>query len=147
MEAAKLVDDGPSYVDSMINRQVNPLSYPCPNDAIFEAAFRTIKHAETLKTVNPFGADAVDFGLRVCLHEMLSGKEVDLTECKDIPKNVDAALRQIKDRVSVPRDMPIWSAMKFREALEVTAKRFGDKTGKPIAVSDRYDQNPVPFKK
>ena len=131
----------------MINRQVNPLSYPCPNDAIFEAAFRTIKHAETLKKVNHFGGGAVDFGLRVCLHEMLTGEEVDLTECKDIPKNVDAALRQIKDRVSTPRDMPIWSAMKFREALEKTANRFGDKKGTAIAVRERYDQNPIPFKK
>ena len=61
------------------------------------------------------------------------------------PQYVDAALRHIKKRVCVPRDMPIWSAMRFREALEQVAAMYGTRQGKPIGVHDRYDQNPAPF--
>ena len=61
------------------------------------------------------------------------------------PPFVAAALRHIKQRVCVPRDMPVWSAMRLRDALEMTAAAFGTHQGKPIGVTDRYDQNPAPF--
>ena len=74
--------------------------------------------------------------------------------------NVSNALRYIKDRVSVPRDMPLWSAMRFRDACEQAAQAYdgtvaavaedsaGGRKGsrsKPISTRHRRDQNPAPF--
>lgn len=93
MECQNLVDNGP-FLEPMMNRQVNPESYPSPHDAIYEAVYRTIKHHETLRIVNPNGHDAVDFGLRVCLGSILTGEQFNFNHCTvPIPKNVDAALR------------------------------------------------------
>ena len=38
-----------------------------------------------------------------------------------------AALKYLRDRVSVPRDMSIYAAKRLREALENTASLAGDK--------------------
>lgn len=164
----QLVDQGP-YVDAMLGIQVDQTTYPEPANSCHEAAFRVIKHSPTLQKINPFGSAAVEFGLRATLTHMLlnsketakiekkesaaagkngatgNGKNSSSTEAPPPPQHVDAALRHIKKRVCVPRDMPIWSAMRFRAALEEVASMYGTRQGKPIGVHDRYDQNPAPF--
>mmetsp|Transcript_32452 Transcript_32452/g.112266 ORF Transcript_32452/g.112266 Transcript_32452/m.112266 type:complete len:80 (-) Transcript_32452:67-306(-) len=62
------------------------------------------------------------------------------------PKGTAAALRYIRDRVNVPRDMPIWSARRLCASLEETA--FLDSAAQPrktIALDNRRDQDPKPF--
>ena len=70
VEATKLVDFGP-YMD--ITGEVNPESYPMPKLSKEEAAFRMIRHHETLASKSPMGSDAFDDGLRCALTNMLTG--------------------------------------------------------------------------
>ena len=74
------------------------------------------------------------------LTAMLTGEQV-------VPEThgADAALRYIRDRVNVPRDMPVWSARHLRGALESTAKLAGPASGPPIPTNHRRDQSPATF--
>jgi len=54
-------------------------------------------------------------------------------------------LRYLRDRISVPRDMPLISARRLRQALEQTAQLDSPEMGAPIPIYDRFDQNPKPF--
>ena len=81
-----------------------------------------IKHREAITKVNPYGVETTDEGLRAALTLLLTEKK-----CSDIdPKSVNA-LRYVRDRVSVPRDMNIWSAKRFRQACEDTAAQVAKK--------------------
>lgn len=101
-EASQLIDNGPHMA---IPQEVNPDSRPEPELSKEEAAFRVIKFHENMQSVNPFGAAAYDDGMRSTLTYMLTGEKVVPTE-----KDAGLALRYVRDRISVPRDMPIWSA-------------------------------------
>tara|TARA_B100000965_G_scaffold33775_1_gene24932 strand:- start:37 stop:252 length:216 start_codon:yes stop_codon:yes gene_type:complete len=56
-----------------------------------------------------------------------------------------SALRYLRDRISVPRDMPLLSGRLFRKALERTAKIDGSDLGPKIPTRNRFDQNPLQF--
>ena len=62
------------------------------------------------------------------------------------PKGGDVALRYLRDRVNVPRDMSIYAARRMRTALERTAALAGDGEGPPIPVNHRRDQDPRAFR-
>jgi glutathione S-transferase len=62
------------------------------------------------------------------------------------PKDADIALRYLRDRISVPRDMSIYAAKRLRSALESTAALAGDRQGEPIPTRHRRDQDPVKFR-
>ena len=55
-------------------------------------------------------------------------------------------LRYLKDRISVPRDMPLLAARRLRQSLEATAKLDSSEQGPPIPIKNRFDQDPSPFK-
>jgi len=101
-ESAQLVDNGP-HMD--ILQEVNSKSRPEPALSKENAAFRVIKFHENMQSVNPFGAAAYDDGMRAVLTYLLTGEHVVPTE-----QDAGLALRYVRDRISVPRDMPIWSA-------------------------------------
>ncbi|MFN9621728.1 MAG: hypothetical protein ACK587_02665, partial [Cyanobacteriota bacterium] len=64
------------------------------------------------------------------------------------PAGSARGLRYLRDRVSVPRDMPLHAARRLRQALEATALRDpADPLGQgaPIPVGHRRDQDPRPF--
>ena len=61
------------------------------------------------------------------------------------PQGSDAALRYLRDRINVPRDMSIYAAKRLRMALETTAALVGDAQGDPIPFNHRRDQNPASF--
>ena len=63
------------------------------------------------------------------------------------PPGADIALRYLRDRINVPRDMSIYAAKRLRESLETTAALAGDEQSIPIPVKHRRDQNPVEFAK
>ena len=52
-----------------------------------------------------------------------------------------------RDRISVPRDMPVWAGRRLREALEQTAALAGDMQGPAIPTEHRRDQDPKLFGK
>ena len=60
-------------------------------------------------------------------------------------KKSASALRYLRDRISVPRDLPLISARLFRQALERTAKIDGSDLGSEIPTRNRLDQNPIQF--
>ena len=54
-------------------------------------------------------------------------------------------LRYLRDRISVPRDMPLLAARKLRQALEKTAQIDSTEKGPEIPTRNRLDQNPMRF--
>lgn len=81
----------------------------------------------------------MDTALRCALTYLMTGNE-----CLP-PEGADAALRYLRDRISVPRDMSIYAAKRLKDALEMTAALVGDRQGMPIPIEHRRDQNPVHF--
>jgi glutathione S-transferase len=136
-----LVDTGPWS-------SVPEVGYSVAEDSVVGTAIqRVYRHREALVRANKGysgegggqGKDDVDEAVRCALTSMLTGDAVTP------PAGTDAALRYVRDRVNVPRDMPIHSAKAFRQALESTAALVGDGHANPIPVKHRRDQSPVEF--
>jgi glutathione S-transferase len=115
------------------------VSYPEPETSRVEALARTIKHRVNIVRVNPAEDDLFDEALRCALTRMMTGED-----CTPPPES-DLALRYLRDRVNVPRDMSIYAAKRLREALEATAALVGSRQNPPLPLNHRRDQNPVDF--
>ena len=115
------------------------VTYPEPATAKEEALARIIKHRENIIRANPADDRLFDEALRCALTWMMTG------EVCQPPDESDVALRYLRDRINVPRDMSIYAAKYLRTALENTASLVGDHQGSPISMRNRYDQNPVAF--
>lgn len=137
LQCAAMVDSGIADVPET--------SHAEPETSIQEALIRTLKHYETILQINPFigrnGENTIhiDEALRCALTRMVNG-----SECVP-PKGTDAALRYLRDRVNVPRDMSIFAAKRFRSALEETAALDGNGQGPAIPIKHRRDQSVLPF--
>jgi len=125
-------------VDSCTDFKLPESGIPEPEDSKHVALNKVIRHWEQMMTVNP--VKNMDEPLRVALTYMMTDK------LEKIPEGTEVGLRYIRDRINVPRDMPIWSARRFRQALEVVASTVSSKQGPPIPLTHRRDQNPKPFK-
>lgn len=119
-----------------IPQEVNPNSRPEPALSKEEAAYRVIKFHENMQSVNPFGGAAYDDGMRSALTYMLTGEQVTPTA-----KDAGLALRYVRDRISVPRDMSIWSAKRLRQACADVADMAGvdERRVVGIALRERRD--------
>jgi len=115
--------------------------YPEPENSRAEALYRVLKHRQNIIRVNPADDRLFDEALRCALTNMIK----DDAGCVP-PDGADAALRYLRDRISVPRDMSIYAAKRLREALEKTAALVGDRQGVPIPFKHRRDQDPINFK-
>lgn len=113
--------------------------YPEPETARAEALYRVIKHRANLIRVNPADDRLMDEALRCALTNLMTNQL-----CPP-PAGSDIALRYLRDRINVPRDMSIYAAKRLRTALETTAALVGDRQGPPIPVKHRRDQNPADF--
>jgi glutathione S-transferase len=116
-------------------------NFPEPETARAEALYRTVKHHQNIIRVNPADDKLIDEALRCALTSMMTGV------VHTPPPGSDAALRYLRDRINVPRDMSIYAAKRLRAALEATAALVGDAQGTPIPFNHRRDQNPVDFAK
>ena len=103
------------------------------------ALSRVFKHRHTLMNVNPLEEKSFDQPLRAALTTMVKGQPCTPT------KGTAMGLRYLRDRISVPRDMPLLAARKFRQALEITANLDASTQGPPINTRNRFDQDPKPF--
>ena len=101
---------------------------------------RVIKHRNKIIKVSPMENKLFDHPLRAALTSMVS-KSVCPPE-----QNSASALRYLRDRISVPRDMPLLSGRLFRQALERTANISGNDLGPAIPTRNRLDQDPIQFK-
>ena len=115
------------------------VTYPEPETSRQEALHRVIKHRANIIRVNPADDGLFDEALRCALTLMMTGEP-----CPP-PAGSDSALRYLRDRINVPRDMSIYAAKRLREALEKTAALAGDQQGPPIPIKHRRDQDPAQF--
>ena len=115
------------------------VTYLEPENSRGEALQRVIKHRDNILKVNPADQQLFDQALRCALTKMMTG-----SICTP-PSGSDEALRYLRDRISVPRDMSIYAAKRLRTALEETAALVGEVQPEPIPVRHRYDQNPANF--
>ena len=181
--AARLVDQGPFWGAVGSDDGVPDVGYddPHPATSALEAVARTVKHRENLVAANAVDDKVlVDEALRCALTNLLAqagfedggrGNVLDVSARNRqhplplaIPQRVprsDAegappygiALRYIRDRVNVPRDMGLWPTRRMREALEATAalavgnRTEGGQQGPPIPTKHRRDQSPLDFQR
>jgi glutathione S-transferase len=115
------------------------VTYSEPEQSRAEALHRVIKHRANIIRVNPADDQLFDEALRCALTFMMTGKT-----CTP-PTGSDAALRYLRDRINVPRDMSIYAAKRLREALEKTAALVGNNQGLPLSTQHRRDQDPSYF--
>ncbi|MCG9891540.1 MAG: glutathione S-transferase family protein [Thermosynechococcaceae cyanobacterium MS004] len=115
------------------------VAYPEPATARTEALNRVLKHRANIIRVNPASDALIDEALRCALTHLMTQQP-----CTP-PSGSDSALRYLRDRINVPRDMSIYAAKRLRESLELTAALVGDRPGTPIPTSHRRDQNPAEF--
>jgi glutathione S-transferase len=99
---------------------------------------RVLRHRSALMARNPLGA-AFDQPLRAALTYLMSGNPCQPNA------HTASGLRYLRDRISVPRDMPLQSARLLRKALEATAVLDGDGQPDPPPFEHRFDQDPRPF--
>ncbi|MCP9778195.1 MULTISPECIES: glutathione S-transferase family protein [unclassified Cyanobium] len=134
---------------TQIDRGPWPLGSPDPETSQAEpdnaAAFalsRVIKHRAAILCRSPLGAENFDVPLRTALTALILAKPLPA------PPVSAPALRYLRDRISVPRDMPLHAARRLRQALETTASLdplAGTAQGEPLPVAHRRDQDPKPF--
>lgn len=115
------------------------VTYPEPENSRQEALQNMIKHRTNIIRVNPADDKLFDEALRCALTNMMTGED-----CVP-PLGSDIALRYLRDRINVPRDMSIYAAKRLRESLETTAALAGDAQPEPLPTRHRRDQNPVNF--
>jgi glutathione S-transferase len=148
-EASKLQRQCEHMVDNGPFNQVPDCGTPVPADAAARAIANTIQYKDALlekitaETRVPL-KDA-DEALR-CALSTLWGVEQGEGGITQPPKGTAAALRYVRDRINVPRDMPLHSARKMRQALEETAAAVGNEQGPPINTKHRRDQDPTAFR-
>ncbi len=130
---SKLIDNGQGLGNLELNRDCD-LNYYARH-----ALKRVLKHKDNLIKNNPYKEELFDESLRSALSHMVTGEVV-------IPKFISAkSLSYLKNRISVPRDMPIISARLFRQSLN-KIESFGDNNEiVEIPLNHRYDQNPKNF--
>jgi glutathione S-transferase len=115
------------------------VGYPEPETSRQEALQRVIQHHVNIIRVNPADDRLMDEALRCALTYLMTEKP-----CQP-PVGSDVALRYLRDRISVPRDMSIYAAKRLRMALEETAALAGDRTSPALPVQHRRDQDPTNF--
>ena len=112
------------------------------NDSKYYARFalkRVIKHKENLIKANPYDPESFEESLRSALTHMITGDA-------RIPKKLSTiSLRYLKNRISVPRDMPIISARLLRQSLNKIESLSDINEIDKIPFRHRYDQDPINF--
>ena len=103
------------------------------------ALSRVIRHRDQLLKRNPFGSQRFDLPLRCALTRLITG-----AACQP-PNGSAASLRYLRDRISIPRDMPLPAGRLLRQALEATAAMDGQQQGEPLGLRNRFDQDPSAF--
>jgi len=139
-----------------------------PADAALVALAQVLKHRGPILARNPLPPECFEPALRCALTALVAGRGLVSGSAEAAgtaeegqggaggregraltpPAGSAAGLRYLRDRISVPRDMPLYSARRLRQALEATALRDpGDPKAQGVAIplQHRRDQDPLPF--
>ncbi len=100
---------------------------------------RVLKHKENIIKVNPYNKGLFEESLRSTLTYMVTG------EVYKPQYNAGESIKYLKNRISVPRDMPVISARILRQSLNKIESISDNKDIKKIPVRHRYDQDPRNF--
>jgi len=127
-------------VDSCTDNSLPEHGQKQPEMSKIIAVARVLKFRNNILKVNPCSdKEKMDEALRCSLTYLLT------EELISGPKGTAAGLRYLKQRVNVPRDMPIWSARCLRQALESVAGLEGGDEKVDIPLKHRRDQDPTNF--
>ncbi len=100
---------------------------------------RVAKHKENIIKVNPYNKGLFEESLRSALTHMVTG------EVYKPQYYAGESLKYLKNRISVPRDMPVISARILRQSLNKIESLSDNKEIEKIPVRNRYDQDPRNF--
>ena len=124
-------------------------SFPPPADAARQAVGRVVRHHAVLLgrmgAATGLSSAAVDAALRLALASLTDS---GAGAWGPIAGGTAPALRYLRDRISVPRDMDLHAARLLRRALEAAAlgdPLQPDAAGPALPFDHRRDQNPAPF--
>jgi len=130
---SELVDTGQGLGNYELNKNYDSKYF------VQIAIKRVIKHKDNLIKANPYDKESFDESLRSALTHMITGEVM-------IPEKLSGkSLRYLKNRISVPRDMPIISARLLRQSLNKIELLCDDFEIDKIPLNHRYDQNPKNF--
>ena len=130
---SRLIDSGEGAGNLEINKEFDSNYYKKI------ALARVIKHKNNIININPCENNSFDFALRSALTYLINN---ELNKPDD---NSGIGLRYLRDRISVPRDMPLISARLLRKSLEKVACICNSSDIYKIPLKHRYDQNPNDF--
>ena len=130
---SRLIDSGEGAGNLEINKELDCNYYKKI------ALARVIKHKNNIININPCENNSFDFALRSALTYLINN------ELNKPDNNSGIGLRYLRDRISVPRDMPLISARLLRKSLEKVASICNPSDIYKIPIKHRYDQNPNDF--
>ncbi len=100
---------------------------------------RVLKHKDNIINANPYQKDLFEEALKCALTYMMT------SEVNEIPNKAAISINYLKNRISVPRDMPILSARLLRQSLnKIESPCINSKIDR-IPDKHRYDQDPAKF--
>ena len=100
---------------------------------------RVLKHKDNIINANPYEKDLFEESLRSALTFMIT------SEINEFQSKAVVSINYLKNRISVPRDMPLISARILRQSLnKIESNSVNSKIDK-IPEKHRYDQDPAKF--
>ena len=124
--ARKKVDEGPWFDlhDTLFDES------ELDDDAKNIALERMLLFKSNVINANPMKSE-FDAPLRQALTLMMTGDKCESTAHTLDNDQIAQSLRYLRDRINVPRDMPIYSGRYMREALEEVASMYSSEQGFP----------------
>ena len=130
---SNLIDSGEGLGNSEFN-QVLDINYY----AKF-ALSRVLRHKDNLINSNPYEKDLFEESLRSALTYMIT------SEINKVTSKSFISINYLKNRISVPRDMPVISARLLRQSINKIKSLSTNSIIDEIPVKHRYDQDPAKF--
>ncbi|MDC3171205.1 glutathione S-transferase N-terminal domain-containing protein [Prochlorococcus sp. AH-716-E13] len=100
---------------------------------------RVLKHKNNIINANPYKKELFEESLRSALTYMLT------SEINEVTNRAVISIKYLKNRISVPRDMPIISARLLRQSLNKIEPVSVNSKIDDIPNKHRYDQDPAKF--